>query len=355
MHAHFEQVEWGLVYLAAGATTVRDCGNELEFITSVRDAIASRRGLGPRILAAGIVDGSGPRTCGVQCVDDAEQARQWVDRYHELGFQQIKVYSSMKLENVAAVAREAHRLGMTVTGHVANGVTLRQAVEAGQDQVNHCGYVLHALAPDAPDDATIGQLTDLVRGIDPASPAARDLFDFLREHRVVVDPTIAYTEFGTTTREHPLESFEPGAAKLPPELAAGTRGFDVPADRAAFARLVFEKQLAIVGALHRAGIPIVAGTDQLVPGHSLHREIELYVQAGLSPLEAIQAATIVPARAMGLEGESGSIEVGKRADLILVDGNPLRDIREIRKVRSVVTDGVLYDCASLWRSVGFQP
>ena len=94
MHAHFEQVEWGPIYLAAGVTTVRDCGNEFEFITAVRDAIAAGRGLGPRILAAGIVDGSGPLALGVQRVDTPEQAKMWVDRYHDAGFQQMKIYSS---------------------------------------------------------------------------------------------------------------------------------------------------------------------------------------------------------------------------------------------------------------------
>src|SRR5215469_11912129 len=98
MHAHFEQVEWGPIYLAAGATTVRDCGNELEFITAERDAIANGRGLGPRILAAGVVDGSGPYSLGVERVDTPEQARDWVDRYHQAGFQQMKIYSSTKLD-----------------------------------------------------------------------------------------------------------------------------------------------------------------------------------------------------------------------------------------------------------------
>src|SRR6202042_1430327 len=94
MHAHFEQVEWGPVYLAAGVTTARDCGNEFEFITAVRDAIANGHGLGPRLLLAGIVDGSGNFTIGTQRVDSPEQARTWTDRYHDAGFQQMKIYSS---------------------------------------------------------------------------------------------------------------------------------------------------------------------------------------------------------------------------------------------------------------------
>ena len=108
-------------------------------------------------------------------------------------------------------------------------------------------------------------------------------------------------------------------------------------------------------ALHRAGVPIVAGTDQAIPGHSLHRELELYVAAGFTPLEAIQAATIVPARAMGRDGELGTIEVGKRADLVFVDGDPLADIGALRRISTVVTGGRAYDTATLWRLVGFEP
>ena len=114
--------------------------------------------------------------------------------------------------------------------------------------------------------------------------------------------------------------------------------------------------MEIVGALHRAGIPIVAGTDQTVPGHSLHREIELYVQAGFTPMEAIQAATIVPARAMGLDKESGTVEKGKRGDLIIVgrrsagrhSQHPQRRIRDHER-RPCITP------TELWQSVGFKP
>jgi imidazolonepropionase-like amidohydrolase len=113
--------------------------------------------------------------------------------------------------------------------------------------------------------------------------------------------------------------------------------------------------LATIGALHRAGVAIVPGSDTGLVGYGLDRELELYVQAGMTPLEAIQSATIVSARAMHLDPDSGTIEAGKRADLILVDGNPLVNIGDIRKVSRVVANGRLYDSANLWRSVGFHP
>ena len=355
MHAHFEQVEWGPIYLAAGVTTVRDCGNEFEFITAVRDAIAQGRGLGPRLLLAGIVDGSSTFTIGVERVDTPEQARMWTDRYRAAGFQQMKIYSSVKLEELKVVADEAHRLGMTVTGHIPEGLNAYQAVEAGQDQINHIGYIADIMKAPLPEGASRLDRYKAGANIDLDSPEAKKALAFLKEHHSVVDPTIALMEFFTATTAKPPASFEPGVTKVAPELAEQLTDVAPPTDRSEIGEKVYEKELEIVGALHRAGIPIVAGTDQTVPGHSLHREIELYVQAGFTPMEAIQAATIVSARAMRIEKESGTVEKGKRGDLILVNGNPLDDIHNLRNVEDVITNGTMFHTAELWQSVGFKP
>ena len=355
MHAHFEQVEWGPIYLAAGVTTVRDCGNELEFITAVRDAIAQSRGLGPRLLLAGVVDGTGPLTLGVEHVDTPEQARHWVDRYHDAGFQQMKIYSSVKLEELKAVADEAHRLGMTVTGHVPEGLTAFQAVEAGQDQINHISYIADIMRSPLPENATRSDRRNAIINIDLNSPESQKALAFLKDHHTIVDPTIALYELFTGTTAKPPASFEPGINKLPAELAQPLTDVEPPSENSEVRKEVFQKEVAIVGALHRAGVPIVAGTDQSVPGHSLHRELELYVQAGFTPMEAIQAATIVPARVMGLDKETGTVEAGKRADLIVIDGDPLVDIRNTRNVELVVAGGKMYNSADLWRGAGFKP
>jgi len=355
MHAHFEQVEWGPIYLAAGATTVRDCGNEFEFITAVRDAVANGRGLGPRLLLAGIVDGTGPSAIGVERVDTPEQAKMWTDKYHDAGFQQMKIYSSVKLEELRDVAEEAHRLGMTVTGHVPIGLNAYQTIEAGQDQINHIPYIVDIMVPQLPSDATRLDRANAEANLDLNSPAAQKAIAFLVEHGTVVDPTIALFEFFSASTAKPAASIEPGVVKVAPELQAILTDVGPPSPHADINEKVFAKELAVIGALHKAGVPIVAGTDQTVPGHSLHREIELYVQAGFTPMEAIQAATIVPARVMGLDKEIGTVEPGKRADLIILDGNPLESIHNIRKVEFVITNGTMYNCAELWRSVGFQP
>jgi imidazolonepropionase-like amidohydrolase len=355
MHAHFEQVEWGPIYLAAGVTTVRDCGNEFEFIKAVRDAVAAGQGLGPRLLLAGVVDGSSTFAIGVQRVDTPEQAKLWTDKYHEAGFQQMKIYSSVKLEQVKVIADEAHGLGMTVTGHVPEGLTAYQVIEAGQDQINHIQYIADIMHDPLPQDAKRPERIKAIASIDLNSPQAQKAIAFLQVHHTVVDPTLALMEFFTASTAKPPASFEPGVTKLPVELAAQLNDVGPPGPNAAAGEKSFEKFVEIVRALHKAGVPIVAGTDQTVPGHSLHREIELYVEAGFTPMEAIQAATIVPARVMGIDKEVGTVEVGKRADLIVIHGDPLQDIHNTRNVDFVVANGTMYNAAELWKSVGFKP
>lgn len=358
MHAHFEQVEWGPVYLAAGVTTVRDCGNEFEFITAVREAINSGRGVGPRLLLAGIVDGSGPIALGVARVDTPEQAREWVHRYHEAGFNQIKIYSSVKKDSLEVVTAEAHKLGMTVTGHIPEGMTGFDGVNAGMDQINHITYIVRMMAPDIPEGRGVADPAETLkalRNFDPDSEQSRNAIQFLKSHGTVIDPTLTVFEMFQRTGRRPLESFEPGVAKVAPALSIQLRNAGPGPARTDLGEARFAAELKAVSALHHAGVPIVVGTDQTVPGHSVHREMELYVEAGFTPMEALQAATLVPAKVMGLEKEAGTIEPGKRADVVILGANPLDNISNIRRTERVIQGGVVYDSAALWRSVGFLP
>ncbi len=332
MHTHVTQMEWGPLYLAAGVTTVRDMGNERELLLALRDALAAGQAIGPRLLLAGLVDGGGPNAFGTVAATTPEEGRAVVRRYHDEGFHQVKLYNQLAPGVVAAIAGEAHRLGMTVTGHVPASMTLQEAVEAGMDHIAHLA----------------------VRD-EPGTEELRRTVEFLREHGTVLDPTLSWGELLGRSTTTPIASFQPGFSKIPTPLR---RLFDSAGNadiEPAAARERLERGLRIVGELHRGGVPIVAGTDEGIPGHSLHREIELYVEAGLTPLEAIQAATIVPARAMRLEKELGTVERGKRADLVVLGANPLARISNIRSVRFVVTDGRMYDASILWRSVRFSP
>lgn len=145
MHAHFQQPEWGPAYLAAGVTTVRDCGNEFSYINAIQQAIDAGQGVGPHILKAGIIDGDGPGALGIVRANTPAEAAQVVQRYKANGFAQIKLYSSLKPEIVKAICTEAHRVGLTVTGHIPEGMTIYQGVQAGMDQVNHIQYVATAM------------------------------------------------------------------------------------------------------------------------------------------------------------------------------------------------------------------
>ena len=355
MHAHFEQVEWGPIYLAAGATTVRDCGNEFEFITAVRDAIANGRGLGPRLLLAGIVDGTSPLSLGVERVDTPEQAKLWTDRYHDANFQQMKIYSSVQLDD----AEDNHRRGPPPR-HVRHRPHSRRPQclsrhrrRYGPDQSHRVHRRNHVFTPARqcfPPRSPQSQ-----GDFDLNSPEAKKAISFLVEHGTVIDPTLALFELYSASSARPVSTFEPGLAKVAPELIEELSFDAPPTPRTALIEKVTQKDVEIVGALHRAGVPIVAGTDQAVPGHSLHREVELYVQAGFTPMEAIQSATIVPARVMGVDKEVGTVEVGKRADLVILTANPLESIHNIRTVEFVSHQRHHVQQAELWRSVGFKP
>ncbi|HZH31096.1 MAG TPA: amidohydrolase family protein [Pyrinomonadaceae bacterium] len=349
-HGHNTQVEWFPASLAAGVTTVRDAGNEPEFIVPIRDAIRSGRALAPRLLLAGVIDG-GASPLGTITAETPAEARAAVARYHSLGYEQIKIYQSLKPELVGVVAAEAHRLGLTVTGHVPIGTNAFNAVEAGMDQINHINFITRLMhprdfkfAPGSPPPP-----------LDLESPAAQAGIDYLRRHGTVVEPTLARAELNLHPRASDFADFEPGIAKLPYELFVVLNNTGVPAEAGERAKAAFERSLKLTGRLHRGGVPLMAGSDLVVPGHSMFRELELLVRAGLSPLEAVRAATLVPARAFRMDGELGTVEAGKRADLILVAGNPLDSISHIRRVKYVVTRGRMYDCAALWQSVGFRP
>lgn len=358
MHAHFEQVEWGPLYLAAGVTTVRDCGNEMDFIGSVRDTIDAGKGLGPTLLLACFVDGESPGSIGTTRLREESEIPALITKFREARCTQVKIYQSVPPRLIAPLAKAAHEAGLTVTGHVPNGIGAVHAVEAGMDQINHIGFLVRALLSPSPSSDPDASLSGAARRkalqeLDLASEPSRKTIALFKSRGLVVDPTMALAELGTHTPEENARR-EPGLAKVAEPLRAPLASMGSAAG-SELAALYWKADLDVLRALHTAGIPIVAGTDQAVPGHSLHREMEIYVEAGFTPMEAIQAATLVPARAMGREKESGTVEAGKRADLVVVDADPLADIRNLRRVSTVVQAGRAYDTAKLWRLAEFTP
>ena len=354
MHAHYEQVEWGPIYLASGVTTVRDVGNEFDFITTVHDELDRKQdpAIGPHMEFAGVIDGTGPISLGAVIAETPEQSQVLIDRYKAAGARQIKIYSSVKPEMVKAICAQAHARGMTVTGHIPLKMKAVEGVEDGMDQINHLQYEVPYFAPPVMG-ADGKQDWKIVPVFDGNSASARKLIGVLKEHHTVLDATMTIYEGRFLTV--PLEQVEPGITHVAPQLRAALDTPPLTGDEAKSAPGLWKEWLEALGALHAAGIPIVAGTDQMIPGYSLHRELEIYVQAGFTPLEALQSATIEAARAAGAEGESGSLRVGKRGDVLLLDADPLEDIHNTRKVWRTVAAGAVYDPAPLWKSVDFVP
>ncbi len=354
MHAHYEQVEWGPIYLAAGVTSVRDVGNEFDFIRALHEQLDRQKdpAIGPHLEFAGIIDGIGPVSLGAVIADTPDEATNLVEKYKAAGARQIKIYSSVKPEVVKAICVAAHARGMTVTGHIPNGMTAIDGVNDGMDQINHIQYEIPyfthpVLGADGKPDRTKPPVLDL------DGPDAKKLIAALQAHHTVLDPTVALFESFMNTV--PLDQLEPGLDHVAPQLHEALDNPPPPAEKAAQMTARWQALMGTLRALHAAGIPMVAGTDQAIPGYSLHREIELYVEAGFTPLEALQAATIEPARALGVESESGSLAPGKRGDVLLLDADPLADIHNTRKVWRTVAAGAVYSPAPLWQSVGFIP
>lgn len=326
MHAHYEQVEWGPVYLASGVTTARDCGNEVEWILAARDGVREGRVAGPRLLVAGLVDAS-RSAWGINKVETPEQAREVVARFAKLGFEQVKVYDSIQKHTLGAIAKAAHERGMTVTGHVPRSMNALEAVDLGLDQISHsiCSEELGGARP-------------------------QEALAIFKKHGTVIDPTLAIYELIFRSFKTPLAKLEPGFAKIPEPVAANLDHFGMESDDGAF-----ERSTRWIKALHKAGIPIVPGSDQCVPGHSLHHELELYVnRCGFTPREAIASATTVAAKVMKVD-DAGTIAVGKRADIVIVDGDPLERMEDIRKVWKTIAAGRVYEPREQWERAGFKP
>ena len=360
MHVHVQEID-GVLELASGVTTVRDLGNDTDELGARIARIAAGSELGPTVLRAGFIDGPGKLAAptGVLAATP-DEARAAVERYAELGFVQIKVYSSVKPELVPVIAAAAHARGLRVSGHVPTGMNAAQAVEAGYDELQHVNFLfLQFLAGPADDTRTpLRFLRVAERGgsLDLGGAEVRAFLDLLAARRTVIDPTVAIFEGMFTSDPGEMDPiFAPLAGRLPAQIERATRngGLDAPGAKRATYRASYAAMLKLVKLAFDRGIPIVAGTD--AAGVSYPRELELYVKAGIPAPDVLALASIGAARVMGRDREVGSIAPGKRADLVLVDGDPTRDISAVRNTDVVVCRGVVYDPAELQASAGIAP
>ncbi|MEP6729438.1 MAG: amidohydrolase family protein [bacterium] len=332
-HAHLHQIEWIPTYFAAGVTSVRDMGSEWPLLVAMRNAIRSGKVNGPNLFFAGLIDGPGPQGFGEFSAATPEEGRAIVRRYHAMGFEMMKIYLALAPDVTAAICDEAHKQGMTCTGHVPTSMDLHSAIDSGMDQIAHFP----------------------VRGDLTSDSGRKQLAHFVAK-KTIFDPTASWGEIGGKSAQEPLENIQPVLQHLPQPLLQnriagfGQGQFDTAASHARLART-----LANIKAAHDAGVPLIAGTDEGIPAYSVYRELELYVKAGFTPIDALRSATAVAAQAMRVDKDVGTIEKGKRADLLVLDANPLDNISNIRTVHFVMKDGKMFESSALWTAAGFKP
>jgi imidazolonepropionase-like amidohydrolase len=360
MHAHVGDDD-GLLNLAAGVTTVRDLGNDIDSLLARRKRIEEVKEVGTRIILAGIIDGRGPFQGPTKVLVSTEgEARAAVDNYKRLGYVQIKIYSSVKPELVPAIIDEAHKNGLRVSGHIPAEMTAAQCVELGYDEIQHVNFLMLNFMPDIKNTNTIARLVEPAKrgaDLDLHSPQVQSFVKLLQDHHTKLDLTLSVFEDQYLNRagQIPL-GLQPIASRLPIQVRRGllSTGLNPPTGMDDTYRKSFAKMMDLAGLLYRSGIPIEAGTDSMA-GFALLRELELDVQAGIPPSRVLQNATLNAARIMSLDNELGSIAPGKLADLALVNGDPVANISDIRKMAVVIKDGMLYKPEELYSALGVAP
>jgi imidazolonepropionase-like amidohydrolase len=359
-HMHYGDDGTGLLLLSQGITSARDPGSLADEVMERRRRIEAGELLGPRVLASMLIDGPGPLSAQVAVVvSNEEEARAAVQRAASEGFFGIKLYGSLDPALVPVIAEETRRFGLRLHGHVPRTMRPLEAVRAGYDEITHINFVMMQAMPDEVINASNGLLRFFGPGryaadVDLRAEPMRSYLNELQRRGIAVDPTIAVFEsILTDERGEISRSYVPFAGTLPPQIERGQRagGLEPPEglDRETMARS-YAQLRALIAELHRRGITILAGTDG--SGLELVRELEIYVEAGLSPAEALATATIIPARSYGLDDEIGAIRVGRLADLALVEGDVSADIGALRQTIVVMRDGRLMDADALRAAAG---
>jgi Amidohydrolase family len=360
MHVHLSDGD-GVLDLAMGVTTVRDLGNDATSLDARVARFDAGTELGPRVLRAGLIDGPGELAAPTGALAaNLEEGRAHIERFAKAGYQQIKLYSSLDPKLVPLLAKEAHARGLRVSGHIPQGLIAQQAVEMGYDEIQHANmlFLNFLLKPgdDTRGPARFRVVAEGAAALDLKSKAVTDFFALLKKKKTVLDPTVV--TFETMFNSEPADpdpSLTPYFGRLPAQVERGSRGggLDAGGKRDAY-RASHAAMGKLVHAAWAYGIPVVAGTDATA-GLVLARELELYVAAGIPAADVLAIATIGAARVMGKQRESGSIAVGKRADLVLLDGDPLKNIGDVRNTSVVISRGNLFDPAKLFGAVGMRP
>jgi imidazolonepropionase-like amidohydrolase len=338
------------LFLANGITGVRDMGSELDAVLEARSQIAAHQMLGPRMVVSGpMLDGPKSTYKAVIPIATPEDGRKAVDMLKSRGVDFIKVQSGVPREAYFAIAEEAKKDGIPFEGHVPDAIRASEAVAAGQLTFEHLIGIFEASSPDE-DKYLTGKKTPgmFLASYDPFLEAS--IIQLLATHHVWQCPTL-FWERGQWLVDAIDYTKDPDLAyaghnwvtkQWPASQASILKSLDT--DPLAVREKFVEHELDIVRKLHAANVPFLAGTDtpagvDVIPGISLHLELQRFVAAGFTPLEALQTATLKPANFYHRREDFGTVEIGRIADLVLLEANPLENIANTRTIVGVVADG----------------
>jgi len=368
MHVHLVFGDWFPdardislpLLIANGVTSVRDMGSELDVVQNWRNEIEAGQMIGPRILTSGpMLDGPKPRFPSSIAITTPEDARRAVDHLKDRGADFIKLQSLIPRYAVLAIAEAAKKQEIPFEGHVPDAMRASEMSEAGMKSFEHLIGIFEGSSP-AEDDFLKGNKTEgrFLATYDEARAAS--LAALLAKNHTWQCPTLVWERGGnlldvsdlsgdTRVKYVPWPWKNKTWKRFREEITQGY-GTDDIATRKKFV----EKELEVVRMLHKAGVSFLAGTDtpagvHIFPGFSLHEELRRFVAAGFTPLEALQTATLNPARFFGMEEQLGTVEEGKLADMVLLSANPLNDIANTQKIAGVFVNGRYFYSAEIER------
>ncbi len=361
MHSH-TSLSSNLFNLAAGVTATRDQGNDNEDLLAMLEGLRTGRLAGPRIVRNGFLEGRSPYSARLGfVVDSLDEALAKVRWYADRGYWQVKLYNSFNPDWVAPVAAEAKRLGLGVTGHVPAFSSPDRVMRDGYDDIAHINQLMLGWIFDPKEDTrTPLRLTGMARGkdLDLNSPRVQATVALMKEKGVALDTTAMILERLMLSRSGQVQA---GDAPYLDHVPIGYQRYRkrnfvtirTPQDDADY-QAGFRKVLETLKMLDDRGIQLLPGTDDGT-GFSSQRELEVYVLAGIPAGKALRLSTLDAEKYFGRDGQLGSIERGKLADFILVDGDPVADISKIRNVRMTMVGGVAYYPAEIYEHLAIRP
>ncbi|MEY8019187.1 amidohydrolase family protein [Muriicola sp. SD30] len=361
MHVHYTSPAQGVLHLACGVTNVRDMGNAIDLLDTkkkIDDGIV----LGPRIqIMSGFIDGAGEFAGPIgEKISSIEEGTVAIKKYADLGYQQIKLYSSIKPEWVAPLTEIARKYNLRVSGHIPSFMLASEAIEAGYDEIQHMNMLfLNFLGKDI-DTRTPARFSAVAQNaaaFDFEKTEFKDFIKQLKSRDITIEPTVSIFEgmfIGKAGKPDP--SYANIIHRLPLNIQRSFKtgsSLEIPPGMENTYEQSFLNMLKFIKVLYDNQVTILPGTDAFA-GFTLIRELENYVRAGIPNEEVLKMATLTSAKIAGKADNYGTIEIGKIADLIIIDGNPIENIKDLNKIEIVIKDTSLYKTKDLFELLSIE-